>query len=95
MKLRWPCEHDHYEAHGDARNPSQPICPGGVFLPADTLVIEKVDGEWPSRALQNLSDPPLYELSSKDLALLEAGGRLSLPVKPRYILDALTIREAE
>lgn len=60
MRLRRPCEHDLYDAHGlysehaDTYPSYKPLtqfemtCPGGEFLPEDAVVIVKVDGEWPS-----------------------------------------------
>lgn len=49
MRLRKPCEHDQYDEHLVAGlNPPMFTCPGGQFLPEDALVIEKVDGEWPT-----------------------------------------------
>jgi hypothetical protein len=51
MNLREVCPHGRWEDH-DVSSPwgepdgSYEVCPGGRLLPADILVIEKVEGEW-------------------------------------------------
>lgn len=59
-RLKRPCEHGLYDPHpalsAMAVGLYEPMgCLGGVFLPADTLVIEKVDGQWPEWAQRAVS----------------------------------------
>ena len=94
MKLRKPCEaHGRYDEHYyDGGTPELWLCPGGVFLPDDTLVIEKVDGEWPEWATEITipPDPVNHPMRRKT------------DLKPPHIvfdghkiLDALSVRETE
>ena len=42
-----------------------------------------------------LPDPPLFELHTRDIEILEAAGRRTLPTKPKFILDALARTQPE
>lgn len=95
MRLRKPCEaHGLYDAHifetfSITSSYPAPIengfCPGGEFLTEDTLVIEKVDGEWPEAVIDDLFGPIYYHFGSED-----APECRDLAVR---LLDALTVRE--
>lgn len=91
-KLAWLCEHDRFTKHQvtqgwttDAGGHSaiDYECPGGVFLPDDTLVVERVDGEW--------------QLTPKALLVLSAANAFSHPEGPIALLndfaDALAVKE--
>ena len=44
MRLRKPCEHGRYDAHGVPYKGHN--CPGGEFLADDALVIERDGNQW-------------------------------------------------
>lgn len=65
MRLRKPCEHGNYDAHAERGWPvlgNAQACPGGEFLPKDTLVItpETIDGHnfWPVWAVATIAREP-------------------------------------
>lgn len=68
------CEHWSFAAH------DQPACPGGVFLPDDTLIIERDDAE------------PIIAQAIAGHSFLTVGDAVEAAVR---ILDALSFREAE
>lgn len=95
MKLRRECEHGQFDPHRFLQpggHPESSIayadCAGGEFLADDTLVIEKVDGEWPEWFVKALGDAwwKAAVASNKPLA-----GQIMLAV----VENALAVREAD
>lgn len=97
------CEHDevggHYVLNGQViiwlggRENEPEFCLGGAFLPDDTLIIGKVDGEWP----EWMEESDKYVLDSIVDALneTEKGDVVPDPLSVRGLALSLTIREAE
>lgn len=75
MRLRRPCDHGNYDMHRFSPNEDRyyETCPGGEFLPEDAIVIEKVDGRWPSHLLVRAGS-----------VLFERGGYVGIPNSALY-----------
>ena len=64
-RLAQLCEHGRYEAHpveGASGFFKLGDCPGGTLLDSETIIIGKVDGEWPIWAIDagaSVGDVPL------------------------------------
>lgn len=89
MRLRRPCEHGRYCEHyvGVIEWTDHPIwCPGGVFLAEDTLVVEKVDGEWPKSMIERI----VAEFDADEIV-----GPFDTEPLARAVLDALASHAAE